>query len=261
MKMMPKWARSRSYPPTEVSGIKSWEQMIDSFAERSLSADIRSLNGAPSWMLLFLDKLQKLRPESDGKLAALYPNLEMLVHGGMSFAPYKKIYDQLLEGSNAETREVYPASEGFIAVQDQGYNEGMRLIIDHGIFYEFIPFEELGSSNPTRHWIGNVEKDIDYAVVLTTRAGLWSYIIGDLVRFIEITPPRLFMTGRTSYMLSAVGEHLIGEEIDKCILSAAEETKLQISEYSVGAVFPKSNAELVGHKYVCLLYTSPSPRD
>ncbi|MDZ4786120.1 MAG: GH3 auxin-responsive promoter family protein [bacterium] len=250
MKLMPAWARNRSYPPKDNTGIKSWETMIDKFAESSLSADIRSLNGAPSWMLLFLDKLRQIKPESSGKLANLYPNLEMVVHGGMSFAPYKKIYDEILEGSRAETREVYPASEGFLAVQDRGYSEGMRLIIDNGIFFEFIPTSEMESSNPTRHWIGNVEADLDYAVVLTTQAGLWSYFIGDIVRFVSVTPPRILMPGRTSYMLSAVGEHVIGEEIDDSLLFAANEAGLNISEYSVGAIFPKNSSELVGHQYV-----------
>lgn len=250
MKMMPAWARKRAYPPPTKTKIESWEMMIDTFAEKSLSADIRSLNGAPSWMLLFLDKLRALRPNSGGKLGDLYPNLEMVVHGGMSFAPYKKVYDQILEGSSAETREVYPASEGFMAVQDRGYDQGMRLIIDHGIFYEFIPVTELDSRNPIRLTLSEVEVGIDYAIVLTTCAGLWSYLIGDIVRFVEVTPPRLLMTGRTSYMLSAVGEHLIGEEIDRCLLKATEDLNLQIAEYSVGAEFPTNTTELVGHKYV-----------
>ncbi len=250
MRTMPSWARSRSYPPKGVGGIKSWEAMIETFAEKSLSADIRSLNGAPSWMLLFLEKLRQLRPESQGRLGNLYPNLEMVVHGGMSFAPYFNVYKDLLDGSHAETREVYPASEGFFAVQDRAYDEGMRLLVDHGIFYEFIPLDEISSPTPTRLWIKDVQPEIDYALVISTQAGLWGYVIGDIVRFVEITPPRIRMTGRTSYMLSAVGEHLIGEEIDRCLVEAAHDVGIEVSEYSVGAVFPTTSAELVGHKYV-----------
>jgi hypothetical protein len=250
MKIMPQWARQRSFPPAGHSGIKSWESMIELFAEASLKAGVTSLNGAPSWMLLFLDKLRTLRPEWKGKLAKLYPDLELVVHGGMNFEPYKKVYSDLLEGSRAETREVYPASEGFFAVQDKGYGEGMRLIMDHGIFYEFIPMDELNSPNPTRHWLATVEKDIDYALVISTCAGLWSYIIGDMVRFVDVTPPRVLMVGRTSYMLSAVGEHVIGEELDKCLMIASQKSGLEIAEYSVGAIFPKTPQELVGHQYV-----------
>ncbi len=250
MKIMPDWARQRTFPPAGHSGLKNWEQMIEKFAEASLNTDIRSLNGAPSWMFLFLDKLRALRPEMDGKLAKLYPNLEMVVHGGMNFEPYKEVYRDLLEGSRAETREVYPSSEGFFAVQDHGSGEGMRLIMDHGIFYEFIAMDELDSPNPTRHWLATVEKDVDYAMVLSTCAGLWSYVIGDMVRFVDVTPPRILMVGRTSYMLSAVGEHVIGEEIEKCLLVASQKAGLEIAEYSVGAKFPETTQELITHQYV-----------
>jgi len=259
MQIMPKLIRARVFPPPGISKITSWEAMIERFALESLSADIRSLNGAPSWMLLFLDKLKKLRPESDGRICKLYPKLELLVHGGMSFAPYRKVYQELLEGSQAETREVYPASEGFMAVQDRGPGEGMRLILDHGIFYEFIPISELQSPNPTRHWIKDIETNLDYAVVLSTCAGLWGYVIGDLVRFVDKEPPRLIVTGRTSYMLSAVGEHLTGEELDECILAAAVEAGLSINEYSVGATFPKTSSDLAGHVYVVEFAQQPSP--
>jgi len=260
MRIMPQWARKRSFPPPGYSGIKSWEQMIEQFAEASLNEDIRSLNGAPSWMLLFLDKLRALRPQYNGRLEKLYPNLEMVVHGGMNFEPYKKVYQELLDGSRAETREVYPASEGFFAVQDHNYGEGMRMIMDHGIFYEFIPMKELNSKNPTRHWLATVEKDVDYALVLSTCAGLWSYVIGDMVRFVDVTPPRVLMIGRTSYMLSAVGEHLIGEEIEKCLMVASQKAGLEVAEYSVGALFPKTSQELVGHQYVIEFRNeNPSP--
>lgn len=248
MKLMPWWAALRTYPPRDFSGITSWEKMIEKFARPSLTADITGINGAPSWMLLTIEKLKQLT--NSARLVDIYPQLELLVHGGMNFAPYKKVFDELLAGSHAETREAYPASEGFMAVQDRGYGDGMRLVLDHGIFYEFIPVEELGSKNPTRHWIGNVQKDIDYAIILTTCAGLWSYNIGDMVRFVDTTPPRVLMIGRTSYMLSAVGEHLIGQEIEAAVVGSAEALGLTIAEFSVGARFPKSSADLAGHIFV-----------
>ena len=114
----------------------------------------------------------------------------------------------MLEGSRAEMREVYPASEGFVAIADRGPQQGLRLIADNGLFYEFVPVDELGKPNATRHWLGTVETGVDYAIVLTTCAGLWSYVIGDVVRFVDRAPPRLIITGRTSYMLSSFGEHV-----------------------------------------------------
>jgi hypothetical protein len=183
-------------------------------------------------------------------LENIYPNLELLVHGGVNFGPYKRQFDQLMSNSKAETREVYPASEGFIALADRGYGEGLRMNLDHGLFFEFIPVDQLDSAQPTRHWIGNIETDLNYALVLTTCSGLWSYIIGDTVKFIERDPPRILITGRTSYSLSAFGEHLIGIEIEECVTKSAETHNININDYSVGAVFPTPPEPLGYHLYV-----------
>lgn len=261
MMTMPSWARTRTFPTYEMTQASTWEERLGSYASGALQQDIRSINGAPSWMLLLLDRIKLLKPEAEGKLSKIFPQLEMLVHGGMSFAPYRKLYMEYLEGGAAETREVYPASEGFIAVQDRGYDEGMRLILDHGIFFEFIPLTELGSLNPVRHWVKNIERGVDYAVVMSSCAGMWSYLIGDTVRFIDTEPPRLLMTGRTSYMLSAVGEHLIGREIDDALQEACDVTGLDISEYSVGALFPTTSDQLVTHIYVIEFTNTQGLRD
>lgn len=208
------------------------------------------ISGVPSWMLIFFERLFALRPDAEKLIKNFYPKLEMLVHGGVSFAPYHAQFKQLLAGSTAELREVYPASEGFIATADRGFGEGLRLNLDHGIFYEFVPVDELSSATPTRHWIDTVECDCNYAIVLTTCAGLWSYVIGDTVRFIERNPARILVTGRTSYYLSAFGEHLIAEEIDDAVLHAAEKIQASVSDYSVGAIYPQKPGELGGHLYV-----------
>jgi hypothetical protein len=180
----------------------------------------------------------------------LYPNLELVAHGGVNFAPYRKQFEELLEGSRAETREVYPASEGFVAVADRGPDEGLRLILDNGIFFEFVPVEELGRPGPTRHWIRNAETGVNYAIVLSTCAGLWSYILGDTVRFIELRPPRILVTGRTAYSLSAFGEHLIDDEIERSVARAAQEVGAVVADYAVGPVFPTRAGELGGHFFV-----------
>ncbi|HEX6014618.1 MAG TPA: GH3 auxin-responsive promoter family protein, partial [Geminicoccaceae bacterium] len=151
--------------------------------------------------------------------------------------PYRRRFEALLEGSRAKLREVYAASEGFVAIADRGTGMGMRLVTDNGLFHEFVPIEELGSTNPTRHWVATVEPEIDYAIVLTTCAGLWAYVIGDAVRFVDTRPPRLLVTGRTSYMLSAFGEHVTGELVEACVLAAAREAGLAVAEFSVGAEF------------------------
>ena len=249
-KTVPVWARLRYFPPRELETIADWEEKIDRLAPASLSADIRAIGGTPSWLLLFFEKLAKLRPSSEGRLVDCYPNLEMLVHGGVSFAPYRSLFTQWLAGSRVETREVYPASEGFIAAADRGDGEGLRLVTDNGLFYEFIPFEELGRADTTRHWLGTVETGVNYAIAVTTCAGLWSYVIGDTVRFTERDPPRLHVTGRTSYYLSAFGEHLIGDEIDAAITAAAETIGCGIKDYAVGALFPQRDGEVGGHLFI-----------
>jgi hypothetical protein len=250
VKTMRWWAKQRYFPPTELALLKNWEEKIERLSQESLRANIRMISGVPSWLLIILKRLSELVPESEGKISKIYPDLELLVHGGVNFGPYYSTFSKLLEGSHAELREVYPASEGFIAVADRGYGEGLRLVLDHGIFFEFVPLEELGSSNPTRHWAGTIEKGVNYALVMSTCAGLWSYVIGDTVKFVDTNPPRLLVTGRTSYYLSAFGEHLIAEEVDDGVSYAASALKLSISDYSVGPVYPARPEDLGGHLYI-----------
>ncbi len=249
-KQVPWWLKSRYFPPAELTTLKNWEEKIDTFARASLSEDIRMISGVPAWMLIFFDALKEIAPNGAAGIASVYSNLEMVVHGGVNFNPYIDRFREILAGSHAELREVYPASEGFIATADRGFGDGLRLHLDHGMFYEFVPLDELASETPTRHWIGNVELDVNYAVALTTCAGLWSYIIGDTVRFVDTRVPRVLVTGRTSYYLSAFGEHLIAEEIDDGITTASRTHDLPVTDYSVGPVYPKNQGELGGHIYV-----------
>jgi GH3 auxin-responsive promoter len=246
----PAWVRPFYFPPRELETIADWEEKIARVAPASLKANIRSFGGTPSWVLLFLDKLAALRPAAGRRLAGLYPDLELFVHGGVNFAPYRSIFAEWLKGSRAETRELYAASEGFIAAADRGDGDGLRMIVDNGLFYEFVPVEELEAANPTRHWLGNAETDVNYALVLSTCAGLWGYVVGDTVRFVDLDPPRILVTGRTSYSLSAFGEHLIGEEIEKAVATAAAAIGAGVSDFSVGAVFPQGEGELCGHLYI-----------
>jgi hypothetical protein len=211
--------------------------------------------------LLFFEKLAALRPGTERRLSEFYPNLELLVHGGVNFAPYRKLFAAWLDGSRAETREVYAASEGFIAAADRGDGQGLRLILDNGLFYEFVPVEELDASAPTRHWIDNVETGINYAVVVSTCAGLWSYVLGDTVRFVERNPPRVLITGRISYTLSAFGEHLIDEEIEDSVTTASDAIGAAVTDYSVGALFPDVDSGHTGHLFIVeFAGETPDPR-
>jgi hypothetical protein len=249
VKTLPWWARARYFPDQRTALLKDWEEKISILTEQSLVSDIRMISGVPSWMLIFFDKLFARKPDLEALIKNFYPNLEMLVHGGVRFSPYLNQFKDLLKGSNAELREVYPASEGFIAIADRGSDEGLRLNLDNQIFFEFVPVDELNSENPTRYWIKNVEPDVNYAIVLTTCAGLWSYILGDTVRFIEREPARILITGRTSYYLSAFGEHLIAEEIDDAVSHSAATLGVTLTDYCVAPLYPQSAGELGGHIY------------
>jgi hypothetical protein len=178
----------------------------------------------------------------------------------MSFAPYRKRFRGLLSGRPAETRELYAASEGFFASADRGDGEGLRLMTHSGIFYEFVPKAELQSQRPTRHWIGNVVPDVEYALVLSSCAGHWSYIIGDTVRFVDTRPPRIVVTGRTRYYLSAFGEHLIAEEVEDAVGRAADAIGHAITEYAVGAVWPRDGEATGTHRYLVEFANCEIPR-
>ena len=245
----PGWFRSRMFPSRELALLSDWETKVSRLAETCAGEDIRLIGGTPSWLLIFFDALAELRGVAPN-LATLFPNLEVLVHGGVDFSPYRRRFTDLLVGCHAELREVYPASEGFIAAADRDDGEGLRLNLSHGLFFEFVPVEELDAATPTRHWIADAEPGVNYALVLSTCAGLWAYVLGDTVELVEGDRPRVKVTGRTSYMLSAFGEHLIASEVEAAVGAAAAEIGASVSDWSVGPVFPERAGALGGHLYV-----------
>jgi hypothetical protein len=247
---VPRWARPFAYPPPDIARLTDWSEKMARLADAAPHADIRSLAGTPSWLLLFFDELARRHPERGARLADFFPDLEVVVHGGVNFAPYRARFAEWLGGSRAETREVYAASEGFIAGADRGEGEGMRVNLDHGIFYEFVPVAEIGGAQPTRHWIGDIEPGVDYAPALSSCAGLWAYIVGDIVRLVERDPPRLLVTGRLSYTLSAFGEHLSGEEVEAAVAAAAAAISAAVRDFAAGAVYPENPGEIGGHLFV-----------
>lgn len=257
---IPFWARPRAFPPLELALEQDWEKKVRIMAPVSLKADIRSISGTPSWMLYFFDALMNLHPERPRRLAAFYPKLELVVLGGVASGPYRHRFKELLEGSHAELREVYPASEGFIAVADLGPEAGLRMLLDNGLFYEFVPRDELDGRAPTRHWIANAEPGQDYALVLSSNAGLWAYVLEDTVRLVERRPPRLVVTGRTSSFLSAFGEHVRGEEIEAAVARAAEVIGANVTEFSVGALLAARGDGVDAHLYLIEFASNP-PQD
>lgn len=244
----PRWSRPFVFPPLAEALESDWEKKIERLARLSLAEDIRTVAGTPSWLLLFLERLAAFTGKT--RVRDVYPHLDLMVYGGMSFAPYHEVFAEWFEGAHADWREVYVASEGFVASADRGVGEGMRMNLDHGLFFEFLPVEELDSARPTRLWLGDVEPHREYELVLSTCAGLWAYRLGDVVRLVERDPPRLVVTGRTAYFLSAFGEHLSGEEIEEGVLAAADAIGRRVAEFSVGPLYPHGKRRKGRHLFL-----------
>jgi hypothetical protein len=247
--------RPYTFPPLALALEPDWDTKLEQLAERSLAEPITLVSGVPSWLLVLFEKV--LAKSGKATIAEAWPRLELIVHGGVKFDPYRDAFHHVVGSDQVRLQESYPCSEGFIAFGDMA-SPHLRLLFDHGLFYEFVPADELESPNPTRHWLGTVETGVNYAIVVSTCAGLWSHIIGDTVRFESRRPPLLTFTGRTKYTLSAFGEHLISEEVEAGIAAASRATGASVREWHVGPVF---QGALGYHQYVVEFLTPPTDLD
>jgi GH3 auxin-responsive promoter len=254
-KEAPALARSFTFPPVEVSLLGDWERKLDLLARQSIELPITAITGVPSWLLALFDRVRRISGRD--RLSEIWPTLQLIVHGGTKFDPYRNLFRELLGSEKVRCLETYPASEGFVAAEDPRYGM-LRLIPDHGVFYEFVPVNELSASDPIRHTAAEVVPGVQYAVVLTTCAGLWSYVLGDTVCFESRDPPLLRFTGRTRQFLSAFGEHLIGEEVERAVTDAATQTGAAVVDFHVGPVFPESPGAPGRHRYLVEFATLPA---
>jgi hypothetical protein len=226
--------RPYTFPPLDLALETNWDRKLRLLAERSVIEPITLIGGVPNWLLLLFQKVLDLSGKAT--ITEVWPMLEVVVHGGVKFDPYRSTFEAILGDPRIRLQETYPCSEGFVAFGDP--ESGLlRLMFDHGLFYEFVPIEELGSPRPTRHWLGNVQVGMNYAIVVSTCAGMWAHIIGDTVRFESLDPPLVTFTGRTQYTLSAFGEHLISEEVEAAVAAAAAATGAAVRDWHVGPVF------------------------
>ena len=238
---VPRVIRPYSFPPLELASIADWERKAEALARTSAELPITMFSGVPSWQLFIFQHLKRITGKAT--IAEIWPDLRLLIHGGTAFDSYRKLFRQEIGSERVRFLEVYPASEGFVATEDPRYDL-LRVIPDIGVFFEFVPVEELDDhgkvrpGNPARHTLGNLQTGVQYAVAVTSCAGLWSYLLGDTVLFERCDPPLLRFTGRTKYFLSAFGEHLIAEEIEKGITAASEATGSSVVDHHVGPVFP-----------------------
>ena len=232
---MPFWAEFSSTPSNKVSLMSDWNLKMQAIVDETLNENVTSLAGVPSWMLVLLN--QVLETSGQSNLLEIWPNLEVYFHGGVSFMPYKQQYKNLIPSSSFKFYETYNASEGFFAIQDQNNSDELLLMLDYGIFYEFIPMDSYGTSKEKIIPLHEVEKGKNYAMIITTNAGLWRYKIGDTVRFTCIDPYRIKVTGRTKHFINAFGEELIIENTEKALQNISRKLRFEISDYTVAPIY------------------------
>ena len=264
---LPLGFRRRYSPGLACAAIASWEDRLEATAARAADQDIRLLSGMPSWLVILFERIARQR-EARGRrlrdLCDLWPGLRVLIHGGVAFPPYASVFEQWLGprlDHGLERVEVYPASEAFVAVQTEVAG-GLTLMLDHGLFYEFVPVEDLGTASPRRHTVADVELGRPYAVVLTSPAGVWAYLLGDTVRFTARDPLRLVITGRTRHYVNAFGENVIVEEVERALVRACRRTEAEVVEFTVAPRFPTAEEPRGRHEWLVEFRVPPTePED
>ena len=251
---MPFWAEFSSTPSNKVSLMSNWEYKMQAIVDETINENVTSLTGVPSWMLVLLNNV--LETTGKNNLLEIWPNLEVYFHGGVSFTPYADQYKTLLPRMDFKYYEIYNASEGFFAIQDQNNSNELLLMLDYGIFYEFIPMETYGTSKEKVIRLSDVEKGKNDAVLITTNAGLWRYKIGDTVRFTSINPYRIKVSGRTKHHINVFGEELIIENAEDALKKVCKKTKAEIVDYTAAPIFMQGK-EKGAHEWLIEFKTPP----
>jgi hypothetical protein len=234
---MPIWAEFSSTPSSKISLMSEWETKLTAIINETRNENVTSFAGVPSWMLVLLNRI--MTETGKENLMELWPNLEVYFHGGVSFEPYREQYKKILPQNNFKYYEIYNASEGFFAIQDLNYSNDLLLMLDYGIFYEFIPMDTFGTENQKVIRLSDVELFKNYAVVITTNAGLWRYLIGDTIRFTSLSPYRIRVTGRTKHHINVFGEELMVENTDMALAKTCSDIHCEVKDYTVAPIFMK----------------------
>jgi len=252
---VPAYLRKNQLPSYTTNCIEDWEEKLGKIVEETHDKDMTLISGIPPWIVMYFEWL--IKKTGKNTVGEIFPNLQVIVHGGVNYAPYKDKINALV-GRHIDTIETYPASEGFIAYQDKLDEEGLLLNTNSGIFFEFIPTETFFDENPVRLSLADVELHKNYAIIINSNAGLWGYAIGDTVKFISKNPYRIVVTGRIKHFISAFGEHVIAEEVENAIKVAAEKFNLQISEFTVAPQINPPEGGLPYHEWF-IESAAPSP--
>jgi hypothetical protein len=226
---VPSYLQKSSMPSWETNCIEDWEEKVEAIVAETIPENMTLFGVIPSWVQMYFEKIKS---QTNQDVGALFKNFSLFVYGGVNFEPYKSVFKNLI-GRSVDTLELFPASEGFFAYQDIPNQEGLLLLLNNGIFYEFIRVDEIQQENPKRYTLGEVEIGVNYALIISTTAGLWAYNIGDTVRFVSTAPYRLVVTGRIKHFISAFGEHVIGKEVETALKTATEGTPIRVREFTV----------------------------
>lgn len=224
---IPNYLQKNRLPSLETNMMEDWEAKVDKIVEETEKENMTLISGIPPWLIMYFEKLIE---KNGKKIKQLFPNLQLIVTGGVNYEPYRDKMEELL-GGKVDIVQTFPASEGFFAFQDDYTKEGLLLLTNHGIFYEFMPLEEYGKPDAKRLTLKEIELNKDYALILTTNSGLWAYSIGDVVRFIDKNPHRILVSGRTKHFTSAFGEHVIAFEVEEAMKATVEKYPAQITEF------------------------------
>ncbi|HUM47672.1 MAG TPA: GH3 auxin-responsive promoter family protein [Chitinophagales bacterium] len=251
---VPRYLRGNQLPSYETNCIEDWEEKVEKIVEETWNQDMTLVSGIPPWVQMYFEKL--LAKTGKKNIKEVFPNLSLLVYGGVNFEPYRtKLFNTI--GATIDSIETYPASEGFFAFQSSQTQEGLLLNVDSGIFFEFIPVAEIDEEKPTRLLLKDVQQGINYALVISSNAGLWAYSVGDVVKFVSTSPYRLVVTGRTKHFISAFGEHVIGEEVESALMKVVGEEALEVVEFTVAPQVNPANGELPYHEWLIEFSTPP----
>lgn len=226
---VPKYLQKNRMPSWETNCIEDWETKVDAIVEETFNEDMAVISGIPSWVQMYFEKLQQKAQKPVGEL---FKNFNLFIYGGVNYEPYRAKFENLI-GRKVDSIELFPASEGFFAYQDSQKEKGMLLLLNSGIFYEFVKADEFFTENPKRYTIGEVELNVNYVLILSTNAGLWAYNIGDTIQFTSLKPYRVIVSGRIKHYISAFGEHVIGKEVEHALKEAMENTDIRVNEFTV----------------------------
>ncbi len=255
---VPSYLQSNRLPSFETNCIEDWEEKVDAIVSETMKEKMSVISGIPPWVQMYFERLIERSEKSS--IQEIFPDFSLFIYGGVNYKPYEALMKKLI-GKDIDSIELYPASEGFIAYQDDYQKEGMLLLLNSGIFYEFIPVDQLGQENPQRLTIGEVELGVNYLLLLSTNAGLWAYNIGDTVRFVSKDPYRIVVSGRVKHYTSAFGEHVIAEEVEKAMSFAIENSDAELAEFHLAPRVEPKEGELPYHEWYVEFKKLPSDRD